>query len=134
MGGIIAPELQTHIVIARPARVRSGSVRTAIQFGNQRKIGSPGSRARSARPGDDDLLLDLMRVLANCCKVYQRFFQACSHMSQFGQGLTVFSYTTPSTIFGVESGAGGTIFQGFLSPERAVPDAARSRATTALGC
>jgi len=34
-------------------------------------------------------------------------------MSQFGQGLTVFFYTTPSTVFGVESGAGEAIFQGF---------------------
>jgi len=36
-------------------------------------------------------------------------------MSQFGQGLTIFSYTTPGTVFGVESGAGGAIFQGFES-------------------
>jgi hypothetical protein len=51
----------------------------------------------------------LSNHLANCCKVYQRFFQACSYMSQFGQGLTVFSYTTPRTSLGVESGAGSDL-------------------------
>jgi hypothetical protein len=65
--------------------------------------------------------------------VYQRFFQASVRASQFGQGLTIFSYTTPER-FSALKVVPAERSSKVSSPERAVPDAAGPRATIASGC